>query len=254
MKPVDVRRFASPAAFRAWLDAEHAVTDAQWVAIAKKHATHDRLSHAEALDIALAYGWIDGFVSKLDDSHYALRFSRRRPKSNWSAVNIRRFGELLAAGRVMPAGRAAFEARDRAVSEERPATLDGIHARRFRAQPGAWRFFSAQPPGYRRQAAWYVMSARTEATRDNRLQRLIDASGRGERLAAVAGVATAAARAQMQSRLPGSQAMTRSPQAPRPREHVGAAGPRAKMTARVTARATQQQARSRTRPGSRPAR
>lgn len=192
MKPTDVRRFASPEALRDWLHANHAAVDALWIAIAKKNATSDVVTHAQALDLALAYGWIDGFVGKLDDTHYALRFTRRRAKSNWSAVNLKRFAELQAAGRVMPAGQAAYERRDRAISEERPAELDPALARRFKAQRAAWAFFSRQPPGYRRQASWYVMSARTEPTRLRRLERLVEASAAGLRLPAATGGTLAA--------------------------------------------------------------
>jgi len=187
LKPTDVRRFASPDALRDWLEANHAAEDALWIAIAKKNATAHVVTHAQALDLALAYGWIDGFVGKLDDTHYALRFTRRRAKSNWSAVNLKRFAELQAAGLVRPAGQAAFDRRDRAVSEERPAVLTPALARIFQAQRAAWAFFRAQPPGYRRQAAWYVMSARTEATQLRRLDRVIESSAAGVRLPALTG-------------------------------------------------------------------
>lgn len=182
MQAVDVRHFRSAAEFRRWLARHHASASAQWVAIAKKHATDRLLHYRDALDAALAYGWIDGFVSKLDDTHYALRFTPRKPKSNWSAVNVRRYGELLAAGRIEEPGRRAFESRDRAVSEEARAELDGPLRARFERNKRAWAFFMAQPPGYRRQASWAVLSARTDATRERRLQALIEASARGERV------------------------------------------------------------------------
>jgi uncharacterized protein YdeI (YjbR/CyaY-like superfamily) len=190
MAPTDVRRFASPAAFERFLQKQHATLPAQWVAIAKKNATTHRLTHAEALDIALCFGWIDGFVGKLDDTHYALRFTPRKARSNWSAVNLKRFAELQAAGRVQPPGLAAYENRDRRVSEEKVAELGPAYARHFRTRKAAWTFFSAQPPGYRRQASWYVMSAKTEPTRQRRLERLIEASAASQRLAAIAGTAT----------------------------------------------------------------
>jgi uncharacterized protein YdeI (YjbR/CyaY-like superfamily) len=187
MKPIDIRHFASAAAFRAWLRRAHARSTAQWVAIAKKNATEHVLPHRDALDTALAFGWIDGFVSKLDATHYALRFTPRKPGSNWSAVNVKRYGELLAAGRIEPAGRAAFDQRDRRMTEERPAELTAPYLKVFRHQPAAWRFFSGQPPGYRRQMSWYVLSAKTEPTRQRRLQALMDASAAGQRLGVTGG-------------------------------------------------------------------
>ncbi len=187
MKPRDVRRFASPQALDAWYALEHARATELWLAVAKKNAAQDLVPYAAALDLALAWGWIDGFVGKLDDTHYALRFTPRKPKSNWSAVNVARYAELLADGRITPAGKAAFESRDRAVSEEQRAELTATDLARFRKQPAAWAFFSAQPPGYRRQAAWYVISARQEVTRARRLALLIEVSGAQQRLPAFSG-------------------------------------------------------------------
>lgn len=182
MTPTDLRYFESAAAFRRWLAQHHATATAQWVAIAKKNATDRLLHYSDALDAALAYGWIDGFVSKLDDTHYALRFTPRKPKSNWSAVNVKRYHDLLEQGLIEEAGRRAFDTRDRAVSEQTRAELDGDLLATFKRAKAAWDFFCAQPPGYRRQASWTVLSARTEATRQRRLHALIDASARGERV------------------------------------------------------------------------
>jgi uncharacterized protein YdeI (YjbR/CyaY-like superfamily) len=191
MKATDVLHFDSGAQFRAWLARHHGTAPAQWVAIAKKNATKWRLGYADALDAALAYGWIDGFVSKLDDTHYGLRFTPRKPKSNWSAVNVKRYQELLALGRIEAAGQRAFENRDRAVSEEVRAELDGALLKTFQRNARAWAFFAQQPPGYRRQASWSVLSARTEPTRQRRLQALIEASARGERVGGGASKASA---------------------------------------------------------------
>jgi uncharacterized protein YdeI (YjbR/CyaY-like superfamily) len=182
MTPTDLLYFKSAAAFRRWLAQHHATATAQWVALAKKGATDRLLHYPDALDAALAYGWIDGFVSKLDDTHYALRFTPRKPRSNWSAVNVKRYEELLAQRLIEDAGRRAFDTRDRAVSEQTRAELDGELLAAFKRNKAAWAFFCAQPPGYRRQASWAVLSARTEPTRQRRLQGLIDASARGERI------------------------------------------------------------------------
>lgn len=173
MTPAEPRYFDSPQAFRAWLDEHHRHAPPLWVAIAKKGCTHHVLPHQEALDAALCHGWIDGAVKKIDDEHYALRFSQRRAGSNWSAVNVLRFHQLQAANLVHDSGLAAFESRDRKVSEDTPAQLTEADQAAFKADPAAWAFMERQPPGYRRQASWYVLSARTETTRQRRLARLI---------------------------------------------------------------------------------
>ena len=152
------------------------------MAIAKRGCSHHVLRYQDVLDAALCFGWIDGVVGRIDEQHYALRLSRRRAGSNWSAVNIRRFAELRAAGQVQPSGLAAFESRDRAVSEDAPAELSGDDLAAFHAQRMAWAFFAAQPAGYRRQASWYVLSARTAPTRQRRLRKLIELSAAGQRL------------------------------------------------------------------------
>jgi uncharacterized protein YdeI (YjbR/CyaY-like superfamily) len=182
MKPTDVRYFDSPVAFRAWLEAHRDSAGPTWVAVAKKGATHHVLPYAAVLDTLLCLGWIDGVVGRVDEQHYALRASRRRPGSNWSAVNVQRVAELSAAGLMHPAGLAAFESRDKAVSEETRAELAPADRAVFEANAAAWAFFQAQPPGYRRQASWYVISARTPATRQRRLARLVELCAAGRRL------------------------------------------------------------------------
>lgn len=182
MKPVDVLYFDDATPFTRWLAVHHVSAGPQWVAIAKKGCTTHVLGHRDALDAALCFGWIDGIVGRLDGSHYALRFSRRRARSNWSVVNLKRYRELAAAGRVEPAGRQAYEARDPGLSEETPAALSALERARFKASAEAWSFFERQPPGYRRQASWYGISATTAAVRARRLERLIDLSSNGQRL------------------------------------------------------------------------
>lgn len=182
MRPTDVRYFDSAQHFRAWLLKHHATSPPMWVAIVKRGGSHHVLPHQDALDVALCFGWIDGIVGRLDDEHYALRFSARRPRSNWSAVNLLRFAQLKESGAVHAAGLAAFESRDRVVSEEKPAELTDADLELFKATSGAWAFFARQPSGYRRQASWYVLSARTTTTRQRRLARVIELSAIGQRL------------------------------------------------------------------------
>lgn len=182
MRPTDVRYFDSGQHFRAWLLEHHATSAPIWAAIAKRGCSHHVLPHQEALDAALCFGWIDGIVGRLDDDHYALRFSARRPRSNWSAVNVLRFAQLKEAGAVHVSGLVAFESRDRAISEEQPAELTAADVELFKANSAAWAFFARQPPGYRRQASWYVLSARTAATRQLRLAKVIELSAVEQRL------------------------------------------------------------------------
>jgi uncharacterized protein YdeI (YjbR/CyaY-like superfamily) len=184
---VEVAHFRDAAAFRRWLEKHHHRADEVWVGFYRKDSGKGGLTYKEALDEALCFGWIDGIRKKVDEKSYTNRFTPRQAKSTWSLVNIRRMGELLARGVVAAAGKAAFEARDPKRSgkysfENRPASLTPGLARQFRRHKDAWTFFAAQPPGYRRIAIWYVMSAVRDETRQRRLDVLIDCCARHKRL------------------------------------------------------------------------
>jgi uncharacterized protein YdeI (YjbR/CyaY-like superfamily) len=183
VKPDNPLQFAGAAEFEVWLQAYHATSPPRWLLLAK--LGHAGITHREALDVALCWGWIDGFVGKWSESHFALRFSPRRASSNWSAVNIARFAELQAAGLVQAPGLAAFARRDPSKSEERPADLPAALLKRFPQEAKA--FWLAQPPGYRRQASWWVLSAKRDETRERRLATLIEDCAAGRRVKAVPG-------------------------------------------------------------------
>ncbi len=184
--------FASKEAWEAWLEEEHATSDGVWLKIAKKGSGIQSVTFPEALDGALCYGWIDGVRRSLGDEAYTIRFTPRKPRSTWSAVNIKRMGELIAEGRVHPAGLAAFQAREESNSriyayENRDrAVFDPAMEERFRANEAAWNFFQAQPQGYRTTCTHWVTSAKQEATRLRRLEQLIADSAAGRRIAQLA--------------------------------------------------------------------
>jgi uncharacterized protein YdeI (YjbR/CyaY-like superfamily) len=179
--------FKSQAEFRAWLRKHHADTRELTLGFYKKASGKGGITPDQALDEALCFGWIDGVRHSLNDEAFTNRYSPRTKRSYWSEVNIAKFEKLAAAGRVHPAGRAAFEARDPArtaeySSEARNAGLSAEFEREFREHAKAWDFWSAQPPGYRKTAAFWVMSAKQEATRKRRLATLIDDSSHGRRI------------------------------------------------------------------------
>jgi uncharacterized protein YdeI (YjbR/CyaY-like superfamily) len=184
MKP---RFFRSAAEFRAWLAANHAKASELMVGFYKVASGKGGITYREAVDEALCFGWIDGVRRGIDDDRYENRFTPRKPKSYWSDVNTKRAKELIAEGRMAPPGLAAYERRDasetRRYSFERDAAdFDAAQKREFRAAKTAWAYFSAQPPGYRKVAIWWVVSAKREDTRARRLATLIEHSRNGERL------------------------------------------------------------------------
>jgi uncharacterized protein YdeI (YjbR/CyaY-like superfamily) len=175
--------FPSSSEFRKWLQQNHLKRDELLVGFYKKGSGRPSVTYSEALDEALCYGWIDGVRKRVDDSAYSIRFSPRKAKSRWSAVNIERVRQLTAEGRMQPAGLKAFagaKEQPRAYSYEQrhAAKLAQADEQKFRANQAAWEFFQAQPPGYRRTITFWVISAKKEETRQRRLATLIDVSAR----------------------------------------------------------------------------
>lgn len=181
------RFFRTPAALARWFSTYGARKTELWIGYYKKASGKGGVVYKQALDEALCVGWIDGVIKSIDDDCYMQRYTPRTAKSIWSAVNIKRSGELIAEGRMQPAGRAAFERRDPKRAglysfENRPQELPSEFAKRFRADKKAWAFFEAQPPGYRRTAIFLVVSAKLDTTRLRRLEHLMACSARGERI------------------------------------------------------------------------
>ena len=176
--------FASPAGFRKWLARNHGSQKELLVRCYKNHAAALGMTYLQALDEALCFGWIDGVRRRLDEDSFSQRFSPRKPRSFWSAVNTRRARALLADGRMRPPGLAAFRKRDPAAPrrysfESKPRGLAAVYLRKLKATPRAFAFFQSRPPGYRRTCAFWVMSAKRPETREKRLGILIACSARG---------------------------------------------------------------------------
>lgn len=152
----------------------------------KVHASDRGIGYRQALDEALCFGWIDGVRRSLDGDSFTQRFTPRRPRSNWSSVNIRRVKELEAEGRMHPAGIAAFRAYDGKLApysfESSPKELDAAFVKKFRAKKRAWTYWEAQPPGYRRLITFWVMSAKRPETRESRFALLLERAVKGKRI------------------------------------------------------------------------
>lgn len=190
--PHHVRFFKTAAELRAWFEKNHESADELWVGSYRKRSGRPSITWRELVDQELCFGWIDSVRYALDEDRAAQRITPRRKRSVWSAINIKRFGELEALGLVHPSGSAAFARRDEARSsvysyEDRETELDPDRMRRFKAKAKAWAFFSAQAPWYRRTAIYWVMSARREETRDRHLDTLIADSAAGRRLRQLGG-------------------------------------------------------------------
>lgn len=185
---MEISFYKSQAEFQDWLKANHSQANELWVGFHKKNSGESGITYVEARDEALCFGWIDGVSKRVDETSFTIRFSPRRLGSIWSVVNIERVGELLELGRMQPAGIEAFNKRSQERSgiyahEQDDHKLDDAYEEQFRANEGAWTFFQAQAPWYRRTAKWWVLSAKREETRLRRLATLIHDSEEGRRLA-----------------------------------------------------------------------
>jgi len=180
--------FETPAELRAWLEEHHASASELWVGRYKKASGRRSLTWSEIVDEALCFGWIDGKSQGIDEDRYRQRLTPRRPKSNWSAINIAKVAELRAEGRMTPAGEAAFAARREpppgTLSYERrhEAALAPEQEAEFGANEAAWEWFSAQSPSYRALATFWVVSAKRPETQARRLATLIECSAEARRV------------------------------------------------------------------------
>lgn len=184
---MNIKFFKTPGDFRKWLERHHATERELWVGYYKKDSGKPSITWPESVDQALCFGWIDGIRKSVDALSYATRFTPRRKKSIWSAVNIKRVQELTAQGLMQPAGLAAFAARTENRSgiyayEQRTGKLAAPYEKKLRQNKAAWDFFQAQTPSYRKLASWWVVSAKKEETRLKRLAKLIEDSAHGRKL------------------------------------------------------------------------
>ena len=173
--------FKSGAEFRAWLESNHDRASELLLGFYKKSVSKKGITYPEALDEALAFGWIDGVRRGVDEERYTIRFTPRKARSIWSNVNVRRVGELIAAGRMRDPGLATFAKRAAERSgiysyEQRGTELPEEYEKILKKNKAACEFFYAQPAWYRKQAFWYIVSAKREETRLKRLQKIIDDS------------------------------------------------------------------------------
>jgi len=179
--------FASAADLRQWFEKNHTSAEELWVGYYKKATGRPSVTWPESVDEALCFGWIDGIRERVDDVSYKIRFTPRRKGSVWSNINIKRVEAMLEEGRVRGNGLKAFNARRENKSgiysyEQRRDQLEEPYNSLMRKEKAAWTFFQAQPPSYRKAVGWWVVSAKQEATRLKRLQKLIDLSASGKRL------------------------------------------------------------------------
>jgi len=183
--PKSIKYFRTPAGLRSWFEKNHATKREQWIGYYKKDSGTPSITWPESVDQALCFGWIDGVRKSVDDKRYTIRFTPRRTTSIWSAINIKRVKELTKLGLMKREGLKVFEQRDGKKSnrysfeQRKNPVLPALYEKQFKSHKNAWTFFSSQPPWYRKASVWWIISAKQEKTKVQRLERLILDSDNG---------------------------------------------------------------------------
>jgi uncharacterized protein YdeI (YjbR/CyaY-like superfamily) len=173
--------FPTPADFRAWFEANHDKFRELIVGFYKKSSGKPSITWPESVQVALCFGWIDGVRKSIDETSYMIRFTPRKPTSNWSSININLVRKLTKQGLMHPAGLKAFAARDEKKSiysyeQRKTPEFTREQERQFRANKAAWEFFRSQAPWYQRVTTFWVISAKREETKLKRLSLLVEHS------------------------------------------------------------------------------
>jgi uncharacterized protein YdeI (YjbR/CyaY-like superfamily) len=185
---VPVIAFETQDDWSAWLEEHHAEPSGLWLKIAKKEAGVPSVTYAEALEIALCYGWIDGQKRALDDQFWLQRFTPRRPKSIWSRVNRDKATALIAEGKMRPAGLRQVElARgdgrwEAAYQSQRTVTVPDDFQRALDANPKAGAFFGTLDSANRYAILWRIQTAKKSETRAARIETFIAMLSNGEKI------------------------------------------------------------------------
>ena len=180
--------FTDAAAWSTWLEAHHASSRGIWLKIAKKGSKARSVSYAQALDVALTWGWIDGQKGKLDDAWWLQRFTPRGARSIWSKINREKVDVLMRAGKMMPAGIAEVDRAKRdgrweaAYDSQSKSTVPEDLAEALAKSPRAAAFFKTLESNNRYAILFRVHTAKKSETRAARIARFIAMLERHEKV------------------------------------------------------------------------
>jgi uncharacterized protein YdeI (YjbR/CyaY-like superfamily) len=183
----DIQPFTTKAAFAAWMVKNHATCDGLWVKMAKKTSGLPTVTYAEALDVALCYGWIDGQAKTVDDTFYMQKFTPRRAKSMWSQINRGHVARLIKAGKMQPAGQAQIDAAkadgrwDAAYDSPTNIQMSDDFKQALAANPKAKAFYETLNKTNTYAFLWRIATAKRPETRAARIKKLIAMLANGEK-------------------------------------------------------------------------
>lgn len=179
--------FSKPSDFRKWLTKNHKKEKELLVGFYKVGSGKPSISWPQSVDEALCFGWIDGIRRSVDEESYSIRFTPRKPKSIWSAINIKKVEDLTKKGLMKPEGLAVFKLRTENSSniyshENEIKKLTPVYEKKFKTNKKAWQFFTTQAPSYKKVIIHWIMSAKQEKTQLNRLDKTITESAKQKRV------------------------------------------------------------------------
>ena len=180
MKLVDARTLER---WRRWLAKHHDSESEVWLIFHKRHTGRPSIAYGDALDEALCFGWIDSLVKRLDDARYARKFTPRKADSRWSTTNRKRYAELEASGRLMPAGLNRAPT-DRSYDAPRslPSKTPQYIQEALKKRPAAWNHFESLAPSERRRYIGWIDFAKRDETKMRRLEEAIRLLAAGRKL------------------------------------------------------------------------
>lgn len=180
--------FASQKAWEAWLAKHHTASQGLWLKLAKKESGIPSVTYAEALESALCYGWIDGQKGALDADYWLQRFTPRKARSRWSKINRGKVEQLIAGGRMKPAGLREVEAAkadgrwEAAYESQRNMAVPEDFLRALEKQPRARQFFETLDSANRYALLYRLHDAKKPETRARRVEKFVEMLGRQEKL------------------------------------------------------------------------
>ena len=173
-------------AWRKWLNDNHQHSDSVWLVLYKKNSSTSSVNYEEAVEEALCFGWIDSRPQKRDEDCFLLMFSKRKPKSVWSAINKKRIEKLIADKRMKPAGMSAIEIAkengswtsiDKVEAMEMPAELN----KAIKKNKKAFENFNAFPASTKKALFQWVTMAKTDETRSKRVSEIVSKAAKNIR-------------------------------------------------------------------------
>jgi uncharacterized protein YdeI (YjbR/CyaY-like superfamily) len=168
--------------WRQWLGKHHASSPGIWLVRHKQHTGVKSMPYEDLVREALCLGWVDSLIKRLDDDHYAIKVTPRKPTSKWSDINRKRWAELKAAGLLTPAGLAAAPTNNTYAPRPVIPNLPVYIGNALKASSKAWEFFRALAPTHRRDFVVWIHTAKRPETRDRRIRESIRLLAAGKKL------------------------------------------------------------------------